>query len=199
MNIVANISSGIAGAVLGAFVVWFVSYRERLYSAKSRLRQLLLKNGHSIGLSLFFAAAAALAQGHEPALVDPGSAGSAYGTAKLLLKHLAAGDIEEAARLSNAPRERYEVLRDYRAEIGEEEFKQIFGRYFDPQNRLVAEYALGPRRLLIWDLGEAAHHLAGQYYVESEEGKFLMDDAPSEERSRLRRVLQDYRRGKASG
>jgi len=50
VNVIANISSGIAGAVLGAFVVWFVSYRERLYSAKSRLRQLLLKNGHSIYL-----------------------------------------------------------------------------------------------------------------------------------------------------
>ena len=162
-----------------------------------RLTELLRKAGGKWGLSLFLAAAAALAQGNEPAAVDPGSPGSAYGTAKLLLKHLAAGDIEEAARLSNAPRERYEVLRDYRAEIGEEEFKQIFGRYFDPQNRLVAEYALGPRRLLIWDLGEAAHHLAGQYYVESEKGKFLMDDAPSEERSRLRRVLQDYRRGKS--
>ena len=197
MNIVANISSGIAGAVRGAFVVWFISYRERLCSARSRLRQLLLKNGHSIGLSLFLAAAAALAQGHEPALVDPGSAGSAYRTAQLLLKHLAAGDIEQAARLSNAPRSRYEVLRDYRAKVGEEEFKRVFGRYFDPQNRLVAEYALGPRRLLNWDLGEAAHHLAGQYYIEIDGGKFVMDDAPSEERSRLRRVLQDYWRGKA--
>jgi len=162
-----------------------------------RLRELLRKASKKWGLSLFFAAAAALAQGHEPALVNPASAGSAYGTAKLLLKHLAAGDIEAAARLSNAPSRRYEVLRDYRAKLGEEEFKRVFGQYFDPQNRLVAEYALGPRRLLIWDLGEAAHHLAGQYYIEIDGGKFLMDDAPSEERSRLRRVLQNYRRGKA--
>jgi hypothetical protein len=36
-------------------------------------------------------------------------------------------------------------------------------------------------------------------YVEIEEGKFLMDDVPSERRSRLRRVLQDYRRGKVPG
>jgi len=144
-------------------------------------------------------AAAAFAQGNEPAAVDPGSAGSAYGTAKLLLQHLAAGDIEAAARLSNAPRERYELLRDYRAKLGEEEFKRVFGQYFQPENRLVAEYRLGTHHLLIWDLGEVAHHLAGQYYVEIEDGKFLMDDAPSEPRSRLRRVLQDYRRGKAPG
>jgi hypothetical protein len=164
-----------------------------------RLRERLRKASANWGLSLFLVAAAALAQGNEPALVDPGSAGSAYPMAQLLLRHLAAGDIEAAARLSNAPRERYEVLRDYRAKVGEEEFKRVFGQFFDPQNRLVAEYALGPRRLLIWDLGEAAHHLAGQYYVEIDGGKFLMDDAPSEERSRLRRVLHDYRRGKAPG
>jgi hypothetical protein len=164
-----------------------------------RRTERLRKAGRKWGLSLFLVAAAALAQGDEPALVDPGSAGSAYGSAKLLLKHLAAGDIEAAARLSNAPRERYAVLRAYRAKVGEEEFKRVYGQYFHPQNRLLAEYALGPRRLLIWDLGEAAHHLAGQYYVEIDGGKFVMDDAPSEERSRLRRVLRDYRRGKAPG
>jgi hypothetical protein len=169
-----------------------------LFTPPQRLTGLSnLTNRTVLGLALFFAAAAAFAQGNEPARVDPGSAGSAYGTAQRLLKHLAAGDIEEAARLSNAPRQRYEALRDYRAEIGEEQFKQLFGRYFHPQNRLVAEYALGPRRLLIWDLGESAHHLAGQYYIEIDAGKFLMDDVPSEERSRLRRVLQDTRRGKA--
>ena len=70
----------------------------------------------------------------------------------------------------------------------------MFGRYFHPENRLVAEYRLGVHRLLIWDLGEVAHHLAGQYYVETEEGKFLMDDAPSEERSRLRQALDSYRK-----
>jgi len=80
-----------------------------------RLTELLRKAGGKWGLSLFLAAAAALAQGNEPAAVDPGSPGSAYGTAKLLLNHLAAGDIEAAARLSNAPQQRYELLRDYRA------------------------------------------------------------------------------------
>ena len=159
-----------------------------------RLTELLRKASGKWGLSLFLVAAAAFAQGNEPAAVDPGSAGSAYGTAKLLLEHLAAGDIEAAARLSNAPQRRYEVLHDYRAKVGEEEFKRVFGRYFHPENRVVAEYRLGVHRLLIWDLGEVAHHLAGQYYVETEEGKFLMDDAPSEERSRLRQALDSYRK-----
>ncbi len=159
-----------------------------------RLTELLRKAGGKWGLSLFLVAAASFAQGNEPAAVDPGSAGSAYGTAKLLLKHLAAGDIEAAARVSNAPQRRYEVLHDYRAKLGEEEFKRVFGQYLQPQNRLVAEYRLGSHRLLIWDLGEVAHHLAGQYYVETEEGKFLMDDVPGEERSRLRQALDSYRK-----
>jgi hypothetical protein len=124
--------------------------------ALHRLTELLRKAGGKWGLSLFLVAAAAFAQGNEPAAVDPGSAGSAYGTAKLLLKHLAAGDIEAAARLSNAPRERYELLRDYRAKLGEEEFKRVF--------------------------------------FEIEEGKFLIDDVPSEERSRLRQALDSYRK-----
>ena len=127
-------------------------------------------------------------------LLASGSAGSALEAAKQLLRYLADGNIEEAARLSNAPQRRYELLRDYRAKVGEEEFKRVFGQYFHPENRLVAEYRLGTRRLLIWDLGEEAHHLAGQYYVEIEEGKFLMDDVPSEERSRLRQALDSYRK-----
>jgi len=139
-------------------------------------------------------AAAALAHAEEPMLLASGSAGSALEAAKQLLRYLADGNIEEAARLSNAPQRRYELLRDYRAKVGEEEFKRVFGQYFHPENRLVAEYRLGSRRLLIWDLGEEAHHLAGQYYVEIEEGKFLMDDAPSEERSRLRQALDSYRK-----
>lgn len=114
----------------------------------------------------------------------------------LMLRHLAEGNIEEAAALSNAPRRRFEVLRDYRDAVGEEEFKRVFGRYFTPGNRLIAEVAIGRHRLLVWDLGEAGNQLAGQYYVEVE-GKFLMDDVPSRERSRLRRVLDAYRSGKA--
>lgn len=120
---------------------------------------------------------------------------SAKPIAMRILQHLAAGEIEPAALLSNAPRRRYEVLRDYLANIGEDEFKRVFGRYFFPENRVVAEIAIGPRHLIIWALGESGHRLAGQYYVDVE-GKFLMDDAPSEERSRLRRILEAYRAGK---
>jgi hypothetical protein len=139
------------------------------------------------------AAAAAFA---EERLVDPAAADSARGTAMLMLRHLADGNIEEAAALSNAPRRRFDVLRDYRDAVGKDEFKRVFGRYFASGNRLIAEVALGRHRLLVWDLGEARDHLAGQYYVEVE-GKFLMDDVPSAERSRLRRVLEAYRSGKA--
>jgi hypothetical protein len=120
---------------------------------------------------------------------------SARPVAMRLLEHLAAAEIEPAALLSTAPRRRYEVLREYLASVGESEFKRVFGQYLFPENRVVAEVAIGPRRLIIWELGEAGHRLTGQYYVEIE-GKFLMDDAPSEERSRLRRVLEAYRAGK---
>jgi hypothetical protein len=112
-----------------------------------------------------------------------------------VLRHLAAGNIEAAAALSNAPQRRLEVLRDYRDAVGEEAFKRVFGRYFAPENRLIAEVAIGPRRLLVWELGEADHRLAGQFYVEVD-GKFVMDDIPSRERSELREVLEKMRTSK---
>jgi hypothetical protein len=128
-------------------------------------------------------------------LVDPSATDSARCTALAMLRHLAEGDIAEAAALSNAPRRRFEVLRDYRDAIGEHEFRRVFGRYFAPESRLIAEVAIGRHRLLIWDLGEAGNRLTGQYYVEVE-GKFRMDDVPSRERTELRRVLEAYRSGK---
>jgi hypothetical protein len=150
-------------------------------------------------------AAALVAQGEERALdlgsgktlrytvIDSPAVPSAAGTARQVLRRLAEGDITEAAALSNSPKRRYEVLRDYQASVGADEFKRIFARYFEPENRIVAEIAIGPHRLIVWDLGAAAHHVAGQYYVEVE-GRFLMDDVPSETRSNLRRVLQSYRK-----
>ncbi len=125
---------------------------------------------------------------------------SALNTAKLLNLHLTTGEIEEAALLSNTPRRRYEVFRDYRNSIGEEEFKRVFAQYFYPENRLLAEIAIGRHHLLIWELTDAAtkrSRLAGQYYVEVE-GRYLMDDMPSEARSSLRRVLEAFRAGKIS-
>ncbi len=128
---------------------------------------------------------------HYRVVTDP--AESARETAKQLLKHLAAGDIEAAAALSNAPMRRYEVLRDYRNQVGEEEFKRVYAKYESPANRLFMEAAIGRRRLLVWDLGEAGNHLAGQYYVEVD-GKFLLDDEPNEDRAQLARLLQMLRK-----
>ncbi|HEX7220515.1 MAG TPA: hypothetical protein VF280_15005 [Burkholderiales bacterium] len=117
---------------------------------------------------------------------------SAHATALELLQHLAEGNLEAAAAMSNAPQRRLEVLRAYRDRIGEAEFRRVYSRYFAPENRLLAEVALGPRRLLVWDLGDAGHHVAGQIYVESG-GKFLLDDVPSRERAELRALLKNYR------
>lgn len=120
---------------------------------------------------------------------------SALDAAKLLNLHLSAGDIEEAALLSNAPRRRYEVLHEYRTAVGGEEFKRVFAQYFFPQNRLLAEIAIGRHRLLIWELKEGATRIAGQYFVEIE-GRYLVDDVPNDTRTSLRWILEAYRAGK---
>jgi hypothetical protein len=126
---------------------------------------------------------------------------SALNAAKLLNLHLSAGDIEEAALLSNAPRRRFEVLREYRASVGEEEFKRVFAQYFTPENRLVAEIAIDKHHLLLWELktatasGPASSIVAGQYFVEIE-GRYLIDDVPNDARTQLRWVLEAYRSGK---
>jgi hypothetical protein len=121
---------------------------------------------------------------------------SALNTAKLLNLHLSSGDIEEAALLSNAPRRRFEVLRDYRESVGPEEFKRVFAQYFYPENRLVAEIAIDRHRLLMWELKTATPvTLAAQYFVEVE-GRYLIDDVPNDKRTQLRWVLEAYRSGK---
>jgi hypothetical protein len=122
-----------------------------------------------------------------------GASASARGTAFSVLRHLAAGDIGEAAALSNAPAQREQVLRDYEASVGSQAFKRLFSQYLDRSEAIVAEVAIGAHRLVIWDLGGAARQLAGQYYVEHD-GRFLLDDVPSETRANLHRVLQAYRR-----
>lgn len=119
-------------------------------------------------------------------------------TAKLLNRHLVAGDLVEAAALSNAPKRRFEVFRDYRDSVGPEEFKRIFAQYFDPANRLLAEVLIGPHALLIWQMGDATERpgrLAGLYFKEIE-GRWLLDDVSSAERSSLRGVLEAYRTGR---
>lgn len=120
---------------------------------------------------------------------------SARRAAAQFLGLLAAGDIEAAARLSNAPERRRAVLREYYSAVGEAEFRRIFAEY--AAQRVVAEVAIGDRRLLVRDLGDEQHHLAGLYFVQSAAG-FLIDDVPGEERSQLARVLAAYRAGRAT-
>jgi hypothetical protein len=139
-------------------------------------------------VAALLAAAPALAQER---LIEPSAPDSARPTALTVLKHLAEGDLEHAAALSNAPTQRLELLRGYRDSIGEDEFKRRFGLFFAPDNRVIAEVAIGPRRLLVWDLGDS--QLAGQFYIEVD-GRFLMDDVPGRERDELRQVLRRYRK-----
>ena len=113
---------------------------------------------------------------------------SARDTATRLLRHLAAGELEQAALLSNAPERRLKVLNDYKKEVGEDEFKRVFSRYLQPENPILAEISIDDRRLIIWTLGEADDQLVGQFYV-GVNGQFLMDDVPNQARTNLRRVL----------
>lgn len=122
----------------------------------------------------------------------PTPADSPLATFRLLQKHLVAGDIEEAALLSNEPKRRYEVLRDYRNAVGEEAFRKVYAEYFDPANRLVAEARIGEHSLLVWRI-ESGRRLAGQYYTRVE-GRWLTDDVPTETRRKLRAVLEHLRR-----
>jgi len=126
---------------------------------------------------------------------------SALDTARLLSLHLSAGDIEEAALLSNAPRRRFEELVNFKNTYGDEEFKRVFADYFDPRNSLVGEIVIDKRSLLVWRLnvpsksGEPKTYFAGQYFVDVD-GRFLVDDVPNDGRTQLRWVLEAYRSGK---
>ena len=115
---------------------------------------------------------------------------SAQPVAREMLRCLAAGDIEQAAQLSNAPQRRADVLRDYRQSVGDAEFRRVFADY--AARRVIAELAIGERRLLVWDLGKDA---GGQYFVRAGD-RFVIDDVPSTERSELRRLLVAYRAGR---
>jgi hypothetical protein len=159
-------------------------------------RTLELEGGAKVAYTLHLHPAGA----HVAPLSDPAPT-SALNTARLLSQHLAAGDLTEAALLSNSPRRRFEVLRDYRESVGEEEFKRVFAQYLSGENRLLAEIAIDRHRLLIWQLalneksGAAPVRVAGQYFVEIE-GRYLVDDVPNDVRTRLRWVLEAYRAGK---
>jgi hypothetical protein len=126
---------------------------------------------------------------------------SALATAKLLNLHLSDGNIEEAALLSNSPRRRFEVLREYRDAVGADAFKRVYAQYLLPENRLLADVAIGKHSLLVWELKSAAQSgaessfIAGQYFAEIE-GRYFIDDVPNADRSKLRWVLEAYRTGK---
>ncbi len=126
-------------------------------------------------------------------LLEPGPAAamSALETAKLVARHLAQGQIEEASLLSNAPKARYQRLREAFAGWDAADFERTYGRYFAPENRIVGEAAIGPHRLVMWYLRDT-DHVTGFFLVEVE-GRFLLDDQPSEERTKLRRVLEATR------
>jgi len=87
------------------------------------------------------------------------------------------------------------VLRDYRASVGEAEFRRIFARLGEAP--CLAEIVLGPHHLLLWDLGASEQPLGAQYYIEAE-GRFLMDDVPSDRRRELSRILAAWRKERAA-
>jgi hypothetical protein len=130
---------------------------------------------------------------HPANAAAPSAPGSALDTLKLLNQYLTAGKVEDAALLSNSPKRRFEVFQDYRKELGEEEFQKVFAQYFDPENRLAAEIAIGAHTLLIWHLAKADRS-AGLFFMQID-GRMLMDDVPSETRSQLRRLLEAWRAG----
>lgn len=119
----------------------------------------------------------------------------ALNTAKLVTQYLAAGRIEEASLLSNAPRARFERLRESLTGWSEADFARAYGRYFAPENRIVGDAAIGKHQLVMWYLKDT-DYLTGYFLVEVD-GRFLLDDIPSETRSRLRQVLEAHRSGRA--
>ena len=172
------------------FAAWLAA--AAAYGQAADTRTLELDGGASVTYALRTYAA-------DAHLLRPGTdlaPDSALNAAKLLNLYLSIGDIEAAALLSNSPRRRFEVLREYRDSVGGEEFKRVFAQYFVPENRLLAEITIDNHSLLVWDLkGESATRIAGQYFVEVD-GRYLMDDVQNDVRSRLRLVLEAYRKGK---
>ena len=154
-------------------------------------RVLELENGERIRYVLSTHAA-------DAHLLDTGAVlqpRSALDTAKLVTRYLAEGRVEDASLLSNAPKARYARLRESFEGWSDADFQRAYGRYFDAENRIVAEVAIDGHRLLIWHLRDT-DYLAAFFLVDIE-GRLLIDDVPNETRANLRRVLQAYRDGKA--
>lgn len=124
-------------------------------------------------------------------VADEETGTSALATAVALLRRLAEGRLEEAALLSNAPKARYTRLRESFAGWSAEDFRRTWSRYLEPPNGIVGEARLGAHRLILWRL-EDLDRLTGFFFVEIG-GRVYLDDVPSAERSRLRRLLEALR------
>jgi hypothetical protein len=155
-------------------------------------RVLELDNGDRLGYALRVHPA-------DAHLLDAGAEqgpSSALNTAKLVMRYLSEGRIEEASLLSNSPKARYARLRESFEGWKEGDFRRAYGRYFAPENRIVGEIAIDGHRLLMWHLKDT-DHLAAFFLVEIE-GRLLLDDVPNQTRANLRRVLEAYRNGKVN-
>lgn len=128
---------------------------------------------------------------HLPETLLKHPPGGALDTAKLVTQLLAEGRLEDVSLLSNAPKARYERLKDSFGAWSKEDFERAFSRYFAAENRILGEAAIGRHRLLMWYLKDT-NHITAYYFVEIE-GRLLLDDVPSETRTQLRRVLEDFR------
>lgn len=119
---------------------------------------------------------------------------NAFDAARLLISRLARGRIEDAALLSNAPKQRYRLLHEAYAGWKPEDFARAYGRYFVPPNRIVAEASIGEHHLVLWKLQDI-DYLAGYFFMDID-GKTYLDDWPSPARAELEQLLQAYRSGK---
>jgi hypothetical protein len=127
-----------------------------------------------------------------PPAERPGADGSAaLATARRLHEHLARGEIEAAALLSNSPKRRFEIYRDYLESVGEAGFRQVYAQYLDSSTQPLAEIAIGERRLVVWKLAGLAQ-ATGEFFIRVDDETY-MDDVPSEDRQLLRRILDTYR------
>jgi hypothetical protein len=129
-------------------------------------------------------------------LLDPRQAlqpNSALNTAKLAVRYLSEGKLEEVALLSNAPKARFERLREALNGWAPEDFRRTYGPFFSEDSWIVGELADGPHHLIVWRRGDIGD-VVGYLLVEID-GRYFLDDVPSPQRSRLRRALESLRAG----
>lgn len=131
------------------------------------------------------------ADAHRPETLLTNVPGSALDTAKLVTQLLAEGRLEEVSLLSNAPKARFARLKESFDGWTKADFERTFRRYFAPENSIVGEAVIDRHHLLMWHLKDTDYITA--YYLVEVDGRMLLDDAPSETRNRLRRILEAHR------